>query len=75
MKINITIKDNIINVIAGKKMLEVYNESSTWNTKDINEFLIHCSSLVDEGEKLDLSELDETIENATYRPPTFFFLL
>ena len=67
MQINIKIDEGNVTVKAGKKMLEIRNDSPSWNTTHINEFLIHCSSIVDKGEKLELSDKDEAEDNLTYK--------
>ena len=67
MIIKITKTDEMIKVEAGESILEIKKESSTWNTESINNFLIHYSSLLNEGDVMQVSDIDESIKDVTYK--------
>ena len=67
MKIQITKTDEMIKVEAGQSILEIKKESTSWNTEAINNFLIHCSSLLNIGDDMEVSDIDESIQDITYK--------
>ena len=67
MIIKITKTDEMIKVEAGESILEIKKESSTWNTESINNFLIHYSLLLNEGDVMQVSDIDESIKDVTYK--------
>ena len=67
MTIKITKTDEMIKVETGEMILEIKKESSTWNTESINNFLIHCSSLLSKDDIMKVSKIDQSIEDVTYK--------
>ena len=67
MIIRITKTEEMIKVEAGESILEIKKDSSTWNTESINYFLIHCSSLLNEGDIMEVSKIDDDIDDVTYK--------
>ena len=67
MIIKITKTEEMIKVEAGEMILEIKEESSTWNTESVNNFLIHCSSLLSEGDVMEISEIDRNIKDVIYK--------
>lgn len=54
-------------VSCGKKSIEVSKESKDWTNEGINKFLVNIAVSVPDGEKIEISPLNNEIENNVYK--------